>query len=233
MTKGKTWLLLAGGLAITASAPAEIIWSGEQNLSGYEQYIDLNFDSKTDVVLVHEVYVGGEFYPDRLTAILRAYIENDETDQILVASSNGRDDALPYGTLISSTPDSSFEWKSRINASGNVDGWHLNPPEPNTGWNGLLGETGETYLGIAFDIEGSTHYGWVHVTLGEINPEYGVEDPITASWAYESTPDTGITAGAIPEPSTGILTLVGSISLLFLARSRRREKHVFAIPRKR
>ncbi|MDF7799901.1 PEP-CTERM sorting domain-containing protein [Pontiellaceae bacterium B1224] len=218
-------MLCASWLAIAASAPADVVWSGEQNLSGYEQYIDLNFDSQTDVVVYYQVHEGDVFDPDSYTAILMAYIENGETDQILVDASNNRDAALPFGTLISDTPDAPREWIGGKNVvSGRVGDWYLNPPEPNTGWNGMLGETGEAYLGIAFDIDSSTHFGWVHVVLGENNPEYGFKDPITASWAYESTANTPISAGVIPEPSTGILAMIGSLALLFHARSRRRGK---------
>jgi hypothetical protein len=215
--------ILAAGLLWGANAPADIVWSGEQNLSGYRQYIDLNSDSLTDVLLAYSITISDALDPEDASGVgvLRAYIDTpllDGSNRILVDASNGSDAAMPFGTIISGTPASSLYWKSGLFVSGRVGEW----TSPNTEWSGLLGETGEAYLGIAFDVAESTHYGWIHVTLGEVDPEFGLENPITASWAYESTPDTPIVAGVIPEPSTGILTMVGSVGLLFVARSRRR-----------
>lgn len=218
--------ILAAGLLWTANAPADVIWSGAQNLTGYEQYIDLNFDSLIDVELEYLIGTSDVLNPDGYSGVLRAYVDNpriDGSNRILVDASNGYA-ALLYGTLISGTPDSPLDWKGGTYASGGVGRWSTSSPEPDTEWSGLLGQTGEAYLGIALDVGGSTHYGWIHVTLGEVDPTFGFKNPITASWAYESTPDTPITAGVIPEPSTGILTIVGSLSLLLVARSRRNGK---------
>lgn len=214
-------MLCVGWLAVATSVPADIIWSGEQNLSGYAQNIDLNSDSQTDVILSYYIVAN---FGDYL-GFLWAYIDElhiDRSNRILVDASNSLDAALPFGTLVSGSPDSSLEWISGQYAAGRVSYWSTEPPEPDTEWRGLLGETGDVYLGIDFEVEGSTHYGWINVTLGEKNPDLGFETPITASWAYETTPDTPIIAGVIPEPSTGVLTMVGSLSLLLLARSRRR-----------
>jgi hypothetical protein len=217
--------ILAAGLLWSGNAFADVIWSGEQNVSGSYQYIDLNADSLTDVMLGYTITFDAVLNPEGTNGYLRAYIGGSRIDgvnRVLVDASNRQDAELSYGTLISGSPDSSFEWKTGTYASGLVSSWSTYPPEPDTEWSGLLGETGEAYLGIAFDVGESTHYGWIHVTLGEVDPDFGFKDPITASWAYESTPDTPIVAGVIPEPSTGILTMVGSLSILLIARSRRR-----------
>jgi hypothetical protein len=218
--------MLVTGLLWAATANADIVWSGGQNLSGYdEQYIDLNSDSLTDVTIWYLISTSDALSPEDYSGVLRVYVDNsriDGSNQILVDSSNGQDAALPFGTVISGTPDSSLEWNSGRYASGRVSYWSTFSSEPDTEWRGMLGETGEAYLGIAFDVGESTHYGWIHVILGEVDSWTGFKSPITASWAYESTPDTPIVAGVIPEPSTGILTMVGSLSILLIARSRRR-----------
>jgi len=222
--------ILAVGLLWSSNAVADVVWSGEQNLYvpyNYErQLIDLNSDSLTDALLLHYLVSPDVYPPIGTNGVLRAYADDsriDGSNQILAAVSDGQDVALPYGTLISGTPDASLEWKSGRDASGLVSSWSTTIPEPDTEWNGLLGQTGEAYVGIAFDVGESTHYGWIRVALGEVDPFTGFKSPILSSWAYESTPDTPIIAGAIPEPSTGILTLVGSLGLLLVARSRRRE----------
>jgi hypothetical protein len=213
-------------LVTAVTANADIVWSGEQNLSDREQYVDLNADSLTDVILVYNIYTDTVLNPEGSNGFLNATVTGafiEKANHILVDASNGLDAALPYGTLISDTPDSTLDWGGGgFYFAGSVSSWSTYPPEPDTEWSGLLGETGEAYLGISFDIGDATHYGWVHMVLGEVNPDFGFETPITASWAYESTPDTPIVAGVIPEPSTGILTMVGSIGLLLHARSRRR-----------
>ena len=62
----------------------------------------------------------------------------------------------------------------------------------------------DAYFGLQFDIAGETHYGWVHLE----NSIYGVQAKIH-EWGYESTPDTGLSAGVIPEPTTMPLLLMG------------------------
>jgi hypothetical protein len=218
--------MLAAGLLWAVTANADIVWSGEQNLSGHYQYIDLNFDSLTDAMLGYSIIADAVLNPEGTNGYLSASVNGyniDGSNRILVDASSGSDATLPYGTLISGNPDPSLEWGSGgLYFAGSVSSWSTYPPEPDTEWSGLLGETGEAYLGIAFEIGESTHYGWIHVTLGEVDSWTGFKSPITASWAYESTPDTPIVAGVIPEPSTGILTMVGSLGLLLPARSRRR-----------
>lgn len=222
-------MLCFGCLTISTNVLADIVWSGEQNLGGDFQYIDLNFDSRVDVNLDYSV--AGDLSVEH--GRIGAYVDGPDVDgsnRILVNSTNGVYAALPHGLLISGTPGHSMDWGEGTYFSGTVSSWSVynpdfpGPPlESDEEWRGLLGENGNTYFGIEFDIAGNTHYGWVNIALG---PEgyLGFRDPITTSWAYESTPNTGIVAGAIPEPSTGILTTIGSVSLLYIARARRRGK---------
>jgi hypothetical protein len=83
---------------------------------------------------------------------------------------------------------------------------------------------GEGYLGVSFEVDGSTHYGWIELSQAIDRPSPENQYLYVHGWAYESTPDTPIVAGVIPEPSTGILTMVGSLSILLIARSRRHGK---------
>jgi hypothetical protein len=73
---------------------------------------------------------------------------------------------------------------------------------------GKYGEFYEShgYVGLEFDSEDGTHYGWLEIeglTHSSSIRIYG--------WAYESTSGVGIVAGAIPEPSSGILFTIGAI----------------------
>lgn len=49
--------------------------------------------------------------------------------------------------------------------------------------------TGEGYIGVEFDVSGSTHYGWIRVDVADSS------NFIVLDYAYESTPNTPIAAG--------------------------------------
>ncbi|QDU70467.1 PEP-CTERM sorting domain-containing protein [Mucisphaera calidilacus] len=64
------------------------------------------------------------------------------------------------------------------------------------------------YIGYRFEIDGNTHYGWVQVDVTD-----NLINAIITGYAYESTPDTGIVAGAIPEPTSLALLAAGAGAL--------------------
>lgn len=72
----------------------------------------------------------------------------------------------------------------------------------------------DAFLGIEFEIDGGTHYGWIRIS-GSPNAVAGV----IQEWAYESVPNRSILAGAIPEPSSAVLI---GISVCGFAMRRRR-----------
>lgn len=69
------------------------------------------------------------------------------------------------------------------------------------------------YMGVQFNIDESTYYGWVRIS----NPFNGISGGIIMDFAYETEPGVGILAGAgmIPEPATSALLAVGSLLLAF------------------
>ncbi len=76
------------------------------------------------------------------------------------------------------------------------------------------------YIGLQFEAADGMHFGWAHVTV------YGdFRGTIIRDWAYNSTPGEGIVAGAVPEPSSAILTLIGAMSVWVLRRQNRISKH--------
>jgi hypothetical protein len=64
------------------------------------------------------------------------------------------------------------------------------------------------YLGVEFQIEGATHYGWMALLAGE---DFAIRMDIV-DWAYESLPNTPIRAGQIPEPSALLLSFLGILA---------------------
>jgi hypothetical protein len=66
-------------------------------------------------------------------------------------------------------------------------------------------------MGVAFDIAGETHYGWIDMYVSGLGPAAWIY-----GWAYESEPGVPIiagNAGTIPEPSTLALLGLGFLSL--------------------
>ncbi len=76
------------------------------------------------------------------------------------------------------------------------------------GTGGPWHEVSHGILGLMFDIDGNTHYGWADISS---DSDYQMT---LHSWAYETQPGVGIYAGAVPEPSTWALFLTGGACLL-------------------
>ena len=65
------------------------------------------------------------------------------------------------------------------------------------------------YLGFDFQQNGETYYGWAQVGC----PISGLNVGWIYDYAYETTPNTPIVAGAVPEPSTWALLAAGATFL--------------------
>jgi hypothetical protein len=82
----------------------------------------------------------------------------------------------------------------------------------------------QAYLGVAFDISGSTHYGWAQLIVDAvIFPGSGASISLI-DYAYEDQAGVGIEAGttadAVPEPSTLGLFALGAAGVIALRRKR-------------
>ena len=72
----------------------------------------------------------------------------------------------------------------------------------------FVGET--AYMGVQFDIDGQTHYGWMHLyNRGTASEVFGL--------AYNTVPGQPILAGQVPEPGTVVFFIFGT-GLLCLKR---------------
>jgi len=67
-------------------------------------------------------------------------------------------------------------------------------------FNNAVFPTGDGYIGVKFDLNGNMHYGWVFVEL-HTNQTVTVK-----SYAYETTPNTGIAAGDTGGTSAVLVT---------------------------
>ncbi len=182
-------------------AESSIIWSGIQDIviglgPGLSStYLDLNDDGIDNFVFINE---SGTL---SLGPIANSAAIADPTWQ----PGQTRYRPLEETMLIGMDIDSPYEWNQSEDMivsymmhipTGEVIGigpWH-------TVTNGLLG--------ISFEIDGNTHYGWMRMS------DVSFSTFIVHDWAYETQPGVGIGAGVIPEPGTLILLLSGGALVL-------------------
>lgn len=82
----------------------------------------------------------------------------------------------------------------------------------------LRGESANIYLGVEFESGGTLHYGWISLAT----PTQFENGFVCASgWAYETEQGQAVSAGAIPEPSSALLSMGAACSLM---RRRRQNK---------
>lgn len=80
-------------------------------------------------------------------------------------------------------------------------------------WHDEATDVGDkAYLGIEFQGDAGTHYGWIHIE------EFAGVGGWFYEYAYEDTPGASLIAGVIPEPSSILLLLLGGSFLFALRR---------------
>jgi len=120
---------------------------------------------------------------------------------------------------------SRFSFGSSIGSAGGANGWDTGfnyADYHNAGgyaWNtNANGTTG--YIGVRLNNNGTTsgtYYGWVRMTYDDASNSLTLHD-----FAYQTTADLAINAGAVPEPAeTGILAALGAGGLAAWRRLRK------------
>ncbi len=159
--------------------------------------VDLNGDGLSELRMQGS---GGDFSAFTYTTTRVAGIANIPPD------SSGFAHPFILGSIIGVEAPASRSWFSGY---GNLLGCR------EIGCIGLWTLGGTNYVGVEFQLDTGTHYGWLAIEMQAI---FGGGHLL--NYAYESEPNTPIVAGAIPEPSSLIFVGVATASLL----SRRQRK---------
>jgi hypothetical protein len=204
-------------LAAAGQADAGIVYSGIRDVPvGNQQTVNLNVndtgplaDTVTDYIFKHLNVINGLNQTITLETIPQGSNK--------VVTSGGFAAALDMGAIISSADTlgggtlTMAQYKYKLNSLQSSSG----------PWRGADNK----YLGLYFEIPGDGfHFGWARLSVSAA-PTTTAEATIH-DWAYETTPDTAILAGAtsVPEPSSltlGVLAL-GAVGVAALVRSRAR-----------
>lgn len=187
------WLIICGVLVFApgASAFPSIVWSGIQDIDTGYLPMDLNQDSIVDFL-----------YTFNLTA------EFSVTPQ----GSNRTGEPLSAGTVIDQSLTDYWQ-----DGTQTMVQW-IRLLDGNTVSFGPWAGVESGYMGLEFEADGETYYGWARISA-----DYDDIYVVIHEWAYESTPGIGIAAGAtgvIPEPATFTLLCIGGLGLSICRRRR-------------
>jgi hypothetical protein len=222
MKKNHIVQMLAVGLLWSVTANADIVWSGSMYQRTYHDVsaIDINQDGADDFTFLMEIDTVGGTYYDYFIEPTNGQIVREKISETVT----GGGWPLASGSAISASVEVPEPFDAVWDASKASLFSYGFPTDPD--WVDYSGNFRHTdgFLGVSFEVDGSTHYGWIEFSHDRTRSEPLNNSLMIHGRAYESTPDKPIVAGVIPEPSTGILTMVGSLSLLLIARSRRHGK---------
>ena len=192
LVTGRSW---AQGTTVLHIVPPQPIFYSDVSPS---QNIDINNDGVADFTLS-----GGQ-------DVLLNALNNNAI--ISVPEPPGDLGALIYafnqGAPISSSLDPALAWWG---TSGN--GPSVIVSAVDIGSIGYFQGQTDAFAGIRLDVAGSLYYGWIHIQ------NFGGNWGQITDWAFQTSPNTPILAGAVPEPGTLSLLLVSGAAF-WLVRKR-------------
>jgi len=174
--------------------------------------VDLDQDGIDDVNVVYSDWADLGFHITLLTG-------GQNQSQILTGENlSTRGVAFEVGTLIDGTAFyAGYEWSAPIYSEAIDHRFSSHFGTPSRGfWGFNFTNSLDQYIPIRIPKDGNWHYAWLKVTVPR-GTRFAVD-----SWGYETSPNTPIVAGAIPEPSVYVTVILGSI-LIGLAHLRRRK----------
>lgn len=123
-------------------------------------------------------------------------LDNNGVDDVIIEKNMTNLSANPEGSngILGSGSNINYAYPYALNSGDNISsgvvyGNFLNGVNGNLMYPGVWDNVTDKYLGVEFDISGSTHYGWIRLDVAA-NGNFTVKD-----FAYESSPGAGIKAG--------------------------------------
>jgi hypothetical protein len=130
---------------------------------------------------------------------------------MIVGGSGGYLANMTIGDVVGSSLASSYQWSSSMQTIS-VLAILLGQ---DTAESGNFAYQTNGYIGFDWVINGQNYYGWMEVS--SIVNDAAIYGEITEI-AYETSPNTPITIGEVPEPSTWALLVCGGFALMKLRR---------------
>ena len=164
------------------------------------QNIDINGDGIPDFNLNSPNGIQIDLNPLNQNSVL-AVPEPSPDIGVLIA-------ALMPGAVISTSPsslDPVFVWYGTNSIYGGSAGIVA---ASNIGSIGYFQSNTNAYAGFQLSVGGENYLGWLYIQ------NLGLNIGQITSWAYQSSPNTSIPAGAVPEPTTLTLLAIGAAALL-------------------
>jgi len=207
---------LVGAALLAAPLSADIVWSGERDVwlainefnPGYVLNLDMNEDSTTDFVFEWKMPLTFEF---RVIPLLGLDgVPNQTTADIRTPITGSYNYPLSPDVLIGEMlADTTWSGETRGLIAWQAAGFQTIAGGP---WAGA----DHMYMGLQFDAADGVHYGWVEMSTSTTAFEATIH-----SWAYNIVPGESIMTGAVPEPSSALLVVIGVMSVWVLRRHRR------------
>lgn len=191
------------GVGATQSADAAIVHSG---------IVNINVPSTTSGIYLNVVTGVSATTP---AGSVGWDLNPWSSSGLSVWTNNGANPAASDGTVINAAGGSSATLTDNLPAGFIIDGtstYGRTAGSEVSGPTALLVNSSNNIVGFRFwnEAGSSIHFGWVRFSTGTT---LGAQPRAVVEYAYESTPNTGIAAGAIPTPGSLALLAVGALGL--------------------
>ena len=214
-TRRLTGYALAAGAVVGCeqTARADIIYSGVRDEAlAPNSFLSLNLNDTGPLADTTSDFLFVQSASDAYRILFMAGLNRGTPFNGEVVDSRGRLSPLGAGAAVG--PSQTFG--TQFVAANTYTTALLGSSSSGTKFGPFIGAQGK-FLGLRFQIpaDGSTHYGWARVSVAD-----DLSMTLT-DWAYESTADVGIIAGAVPEPASLGLLALGAAGVVALRRGRK------------